>query len=302
MKKLILFFLIIIVTCTIIKSDIATIKKQSQSIEAISGGVLLDNVQPAQISAKFKNQWGLYNSGENNGVDDDGNGYIDDIHGWDFVNNDNAVFDYSGLDKHGTLTAGIIKIVSENVNVKIIPLKVMEGKTSVNTDILIKAINYAQKMDVKIINCSWQGFKYDKELEKTMKNSDILFICAAGNSSCNVAYIPSYPACYDLPNIISVGSINSKGEYSKFSNYGNKIHVAAPGENVISTIPGNKYETITGTSVAAPFVTGIAAIIKSLFPNLSSQDIARRIKEIVFRIDNLTDKVTTGGIVDHMQL
>lgn len=352
MKKNILFLCIIIIaigllTRMIIKHNITSLNKQIKTVphETLNNEIL----QQPRNDAKFKKQWGLFNTGENgipridinllpalklpkkdntvlvgvldtgidinhinlkenifvnkdeipdNAIDDDGNGYIDDINGWDFINDDNTVFDSLELDKHGTQSAGIIKIVPENINIKIIPLKIMESSIDTDTKVLIKAIDYAQKMNVKIINCSWQGFKHDKELKAMMKNSDILFICAAGNSSCNVTYLPSYPACFDLPNIISVASINNNGELSAFSNYGNKIHVAAPGENVVSTIPGDSYETVKGTSIAAPFITGTAAILKNLFPNLSNLEISNRIKENVFRIDALTGKVTTGGLVD----
>ncbi len=233
-----------------------------------------------------------------NGIDDDNNGHIDDINGWDFVNNDNTVFDYWGLDRHGTQSAGIIKIVSENANVRLIPLKIMEGTNLANTDVLVKAIDYAKKMNIKIINCSWQAFAYDEKLEAAMRDSDILFVCAAGNSSCDVTYLPSYPACFELANIISVASIDNKGEISAFSNYGSKIHIAAPGENIVTTIPEDKYELVNGTSIAAPFVTGVAAILAKLFSDLPKEEIAKRIRENAFRIDNLTEKVSSGGIVD----
>ncbi|MFZ5986975.1 MAG: S8 family serine peptidase [Bacillota bacterium] len=239
-----------------------------------------------------------------NAIDDDNNGFIDDINGWDFINNDSSVFDSAASDTHGTHVAGIIGASSNQAgirgtapNVKLLPLKFISGNTGYTSD-AIEAIEYASKMGVKIINCSWGGSEYNPALYEAMKSSDILFISAAGNSSSNVFYSPVYPACFDLPNNISVAAIDNKGELAAFSNYGSKVQVAAPGANILSTLPENSYGQLSGTSMAAPHVAGIAALLKSKEAGLTSQEIAARIKNNVTVTDKLAVKVSTSGRVN----
>ena len=246
------------------------------------------------------------NAGEiaGNGIDDDGNGYIDDVNGWDFANSDENVYDDATLDMHGTHVAGILAaannstgIVGTAPNVKLMPLKFINGNWGYTCD-AIDAIEYAMEMGVKIINCSFGGTDDNYALKDTMVNSGILFICAAGNRGNDVAAYPVYPACFDIPNVISVASIDSKGVLSQYSSYGNKIHVAAPGVNILSTTPNNTYEYFTGTSAAVPFVTGIAALLKSYHPDLTITELSQRIKNNTVACTNLTGKVSTGGRVD----
>ncbi len=241
----------------------------------------------------------------NNGIDDDLNGYIDDVNGWDFANGDKTVYDSSETDLHGTYTAGIIAASANNAkgisgvapNVKILPLKFINGDTGYTCD-AIGAIEYAMSMGVKIINCSFGGTDNNYALKDAMKNSGILFIAAGGNRGGDVATLPVYPACFDIPNVLSVAAIDSYGVLASFSSYGNKIHVAAPGINVLSTTPGNDYDYFSGTSVSAPIVTGIAALVDSYLPNKSYLEIADRIKNNVTACTNLQGKVTTAGRVN----
>lgn len=246
------------------------------------------------------------NAGEipDNGIDDDGNGYIDDVNGWDFANDDENVYDDVALDTHGTHVAGILAasnnstgIVGTAPNIKIMPLKFINGNWGYTCD-AIAAIEYAMKMSIKIVNCSFGGTDDNYALKDTMLNSGILFVCAAGNRGSDVASYPVYPACFDIPNVLSVASIDSKGVLSQYSSYGNKIHVAAPGVNILSTTPNNTYEYFTGTSAAVPFVTGIAALLKSYLPDLNITEISQRIKNNTVPCTNLTGKVSTGGRVD----
>ena len=239
-----------------------------------------------------------------NGIDDDNNGYIDDVNGWDFVNSDKTVYDDATLDFHGTHVAGIIaaKANSEGISgtapkVKVLPLKFINGNWGYTCD-AIDAIEYAMKMGVKIINCSFGGTDDNFALKDTMANSGILFVCAAGNRGADVAVSPVYPACFDIPNVLSVASIDSKGVLSPYSSYGSKIHVAAPGVNILSTTPGNTFDYFTGTSAAVPFVTGIAALLQSYVPNLTITQISQRIKENVVACTNLNGKISAGGRVD----
>ena len=239
-----------------------------------------------------------------NGIDDDGNGYIDDVNGWDFANEDEDVYDDATLDMHGTHVAGILAaannstgIIGTAPNVKLMPLKFINGNWGYTCD-AIAAIEYAMKMGVKIINCSFGGTDDNYALKDTMVNSGILFVCAAGNRGNDVAAYPVYPACFDIPNVLSVASIDSKGVVSQYSSYGNKIHVAAPGVNILSTTPNNTYEYFTGTSAAVPFVTGIAALLKSYHPDLTITELSQRIKNNTVPCTNLAGKVSTGGRVD----
>ncbi len=215
-----------------------------------------------------------------NGIDDDGNGYVDDIHGWDFSNNDNTVYDAGG-DVHGTAVAGIIGarggngigVAGMSWNVKILSAKFMGPHGGFTTD-AVRAIDYfidlKQKgLNIVALNNSWAG-GYSAILEAAIRRAHeagIVFVAAAGNSASNNDVTDLYPANYAVPNVISVASINSMGELSYFSNYGaNKVHIAAPGEGLVTTTPGNNYRNASGTSFAAPHVTGAIALYVSQIP------------------------------------
>lgn len=251
------------------------------------------------------------NKGEiqDNNVDDDCNGYIDDCHGWDFFNNDNTVFHSFPEDVHGTFLAGIIAASSGNdigmcgvsPNVKIMPLKFISGANGHTSD-AIKAIKYAETMGVDIINCSWGGTEYNKVLEKVMKKSKILFVCSSGNEGYNIKVTPVYPTCFNCKNIISVGAINNVGQFEMYSNYGKEVDVAAPGTNILSTIPGNGYTFGTGTSFAAPFVTGIAALVKSRDCSIDFKGIRKLITKNVVIDKTYINKVNTCGRVDAFKI
>lgn len=242
-----------------------------------------------------------------NGVDDDHNGYIDDVNGWDFANDDNTVFDNVADDAHGTGLAAVIAAVSNNgkgisgvaPNVKILPLKFRNG-LSVNSDRVkdaIEAIAYAKAMGVSIINCSFTC-PNTPELKEAIEKSGILFVCAPGNGSTNLDVSPVYPCCYDLPNVLGVASINCTGELSDFSSYGMCVPLAAPGENIMTAVPGNKYSFFSGTSLSVPYAAGAAALIKSYRPNLGANEIAEVLKASAKPLDSLLGKVETGGMLD----
>lgn len=244
-----------------------------------------------------------------NGIDDDSNGYIDDISGWDFAEINNSVYDSSVDDRHGTHVAGIIGAESNLTGVsgvapevKILPMKFFAGVWGGYTSDAIEAIEYAKKMNVKIINCSWGSEYYNEALKQAIAGApDILFVCAAGNGGeqgTNLDLEPVYPACYDLPNLISVASVNNIGNISKFSNYGSKINVAAPGEAIYSTVPENQYSFMSGTSMAAPFVTGIAALLKSYNSEITPAEIVANISNNVKKLGSLSGKVSKGGMVN----
>lgn len=249
------------------------------------------------------------NTGEvaGNGIDDDGNGYIDDVKGWNFVNGTNQVFDSNNpaADTHGTQVAGIIASSANNgrgisgiaPKVKILPLKFIDGTVGYTSD-AIDAIDYAMSRGVKIINCSFTGGDNNFALKDAMQNSGILFVSSGGNTGLDVTQTPVYPASFGLANVISVAAIDGNGVLANFSTYGSEINVAAPGVNILTTTPGSNYDYLSGTSASTPFVTGTAALILSQNPLISISDIKARIINNVVPCTNLQGKVSSGGRVD----
>ena len=239
----------------------------------------------------------------NNGIDDDRNGYIDDIYGWNFASENNDVSDH---DSHGTHVAGIIAASNNDIgmvgvapNVKIMPLNVFRGRAG-SASSIIKAIVYAKTNGASIVNMSLTTAGYDQSLRDTMAYaSDIIFVSAAGNNSQSNNIYPKYPANYDLPNNISVASIDQNGDLSSFSNYGSTtVHLAAPGDRIYSTLPNGKYGYKSGTSMATPYITGVSALIKSVYPNDTPLQIKRRVLSTVKKLNTLQGKVSSGGLVD----
>lgn len=250
------------------------------------------------------------NQGEiaNDGIDNDKNGYIDDINGWNFYDGNNILFEPETSDWHGTGSAGIIAGSADNnfgisgvaPGIKILPVKYLGGtKGEASTSGAIMAIEYAKSLGASIINCSWGSTSYNRALADTIKKSpNVLFVCASGNDSLNTDTNPTYPACLGYSNVISVAAINNLGEEAGFSNYGSKIDVAAPGQNIYSTYPENSFAYFYGTSFAAPYVTGIAALLKSYRPSITSTEIKDSIKSSVKTLSSLSGIVNTGGVVD----
>lgn len=247
-----------------------------------------------------------------NGIDDDGNGYIDDIRGWDFHNGDN---DPNDDNFHGTHVAGTIAAVGNNnrgvvgvaPGVQILPLKVMGSGGQGDTSNLVRAVEYAiglkkRGINIAVLNASLGGGPEEAAMRDVLSKADragITFVAAAGNSSGNSDVEPIYPATYDVPNVISVASINKKGLLSAFSNYGpNSVDIAAPGEDIWSTIIFNLYLPSGGTSMAAPHVAGIAALVQSRYPNFTPAQIRARIMNTAKPYPDLKGKLIVPGLVD----
>ena len=239
-----------------------------------------------------------------NNIDDDNNGFIDDVHGWDFVNNDNNPMDDNGHGTHCSGTIGGIGnngvgVVGVSWTVKIMPLKFLDAGGFGNTGDAIEAVEYATMMGVKITSNSWGGGGQDQALSEAIEaagNAGALFIAAAGNNASNNDNFPFFPASYPLDNIISVASTDRRDNMSGFSNFGlNSVDLGAPGTDILSTFPGNTYGTISGTSMATPHVSGAAALLWAAAPEFTHMEVKQTIMESVDVIPALQGRTVTGG-------
>jgi len=255
------------------------------------------------------------NSTEKNGVagvDDDGNGYVDDWRGWDFVGNDNDPKEEAGSEAgHGTATAGIaaaetnngVGIAGIDWQAKIMVLRAMNPQGEGDPDNVALAIRYAADKGAKIINLSigsptdWSAVRNAVDYAY---NKGSLLVAAAGNDG---AYGISYPAKYS--NVVAVGSSNSSDQRSSFSNYGPELDVLAPGENIYTTYwaqgYSNSYAVVSGTSASVPFVSGLASLIWADEPTLSSVQVFTKIRGTAEKISSLglnskTDQCGYGRI------
>ncbi|HJN67787.1 MAG TPA: S8 family serine peptidase, partial [Pirellulales bacterium] len=250
------------------------------------------------------NMW--VNPGEiaSNGLDDDGNGYIDDVYGYDFAYGDSDPYDGHS---HGTHVAGTIAasgnngqgVVGVNWDAQLMALKFLSDSGSGSTMNAILAVDYATMMGVRVTNNSWGGGGYSQALYNAIAAAgaaESLFIAAAGNSSSNNDASPHYPSNYDLDNVISVASTTHNDTLSSFSCYGaTTVDLGAPGSSIYSTVPGNSYASYSGTSMATPHVAGVAAMLLAENPSLTAAEVKAVILNSVDPIDALTGITVTGG-------
>ena len=257
------------------------------------------------------------------GLDNDGNGYTDDIHGWDFAGNKNVVFDPSG-DSHGTHVAGTIGaqggngigIAGVNWDVTIIASKFLgaDGGTTLDA---VEAIDYLvalknrHRINLVAINASWGGAGYSQALHDAIiraAKAGILFVAAAGNDGLNNDLYGSYPANLDTRRgtstesaasydaVISVGAIDKSGALASFSNYGStNVDLAAPGVEILSAYPNGYLGYMDGTSMATPHVTGAVALYASTHPGATAQSIRTAILNAATLTPSLTGKCVTGA-------
>jgi len=254
------------------------------------------------------------------GVDDDGNGFVDDIRGWDFESNNNSTYDGT-QDDHGTHVSGTIGAKGGNSievagvcwKIKVINAKFLgiNGGTTANA---VKAVDYITNLKIidhyKIVatNNSWGGGGFSQSLYDAISRANdqnILFIAAAGNGGDdrigdNNDIVPNYPSNYDLPNVIAVAAITSTGGLATFSNYGSTtVDLGAPGAGVYSTLPGSggtsTYGSYSGTSMATPHVTGAAALYASTHPGATAAQIKAAILNSTIATPSLQGKTVTGG-------
>jgi subtilisin family serine protease/subtilisin-like proprotein convertase family protein len=262
------------------------------------------------------NIWTNPGEAAGNGIDDDANGYVDDVHGWDFANGDADPFDDNG---HGTHVAGTIAgvgnngigVVGASWNAKIMALKFLDASGNGNTADAVAALNYASMMrsrgvDIRLTNNSYVGTSFSQTLKNAIDASGdagMLVVAAAGNDNTNTDSVPYYPASFDSPNIISVAATDQSDAKASFSNFGaNSVDLGAPGVNIYSTVPtvgsvssADGYRFLDGTSMAAPQVAGVASLAWSLAPAANYQTIRDAILGGVDPIASMAGITVTGG-------
>ena len=294
--------------CDISALDAWNISKGSKEIKIAILDTGIDYNHPDLKSQLYTNLDEL--NGET-GVDDDGNGYIDDIHGYDVINGDGDPLDDSG---HGTHCAGIVGSAHNSVgmmgvlgNVSIISVKMLDHTGYGDAEASLKAIDYAVKAGATVLNCSWGSSKHSAILEEVLREVNdlgITVVAAAGNfRGRNNDITPTYPATYKIPNIISVAAHNAQAGFSSFSTRGpNSIHITAPGTNILSTWINGSYKVASGTSMAAPYVAASVALLRHLEPNLGMKEIRDRLMETAVKEKKLKGKIISEARIDLLRL
>jgi subtilisin family serine protease len=268
------------------------------------------------------------NPGESpDGLDNDGNGYVDDFHGWDFLHGDNQIYSAADGDTHGTHVAGTIGAVGGNglgvagVNwsLSMISCKFI-GPSGGNTADAVKALDYLSDLkanhgrNIVAVNNSWGGGGYSQTLHDAIiraANQNILFVAAAGNNASDNTIYANYPSNYDASvgtstqpaagynNVIAVAALDTTGALAYFSDWGaTNVHLGAPGVSIASTVPTDSYASYSGTSMATPHVTGAAALYASMHPSATAAEIRSAILASAAPTASLAGKTTTGGRLD----
>lgn len=249
------------------------------------------------------------NPGEvpNNGIDDDNNGYIDDVHGYDFVHDDGNPDDREG---HGTHVAGTAAargddgygVVGAAFDAKIMGLKFMDRGAGGYSSMAAAAIHYAVNHGADVINASWGGYGQSTAIRNAIayaQSRGVMFVAAAGNQGNNNDGSGMYPASYTLDNIISVAASDRRDRLASFSNYGaTTVDLAAPGVSIVSTVPGGDWSYMDGTSMASPMVAGVVALLVSAAPNAALTELRAALLNSTEPLAGGSDGVATGGRVD----
>ncbi len=283
------------------------ITKGSRSVRIAVIDTGVDYTHPDLMS----NMWVNTKEIPGNGIDDDGNGFVDDVYGYDFANNDSNPMDGNG---HGTHCSGTIGAVHDNkigvagvmADVQIMAVKFLGDDGSGSLEGAIKAIDYATMMNVDLMSNSWGGGgRSEALLEAIQKASDkgIIFTAAAGNSTSDNDSSPSYPASYETPNMVSVAATTAQNGLASFSSYGrNSVHIAAPGHNILSTVNGGKYDVYSGTSMATPHVSGVLGLLLAKEGRMSHEALRERLTMTSVPASALRGKTQTGGRIDAYNL
>jgi subtilisin family serine protease len=280
------------------------LRGQNALVAVIDSGVDITHSQLRNQIAYNPGEAGPFSS---NGIDDDGNGFVDDYAGFNFYDDNGNIADRLG---HGTHVAGIIAAQHDDTihntgyvqgvapQAKILPIKFL-GEDGGTMSGALRSIDYAISRGAKIINASWGGEGCSLSLRQKVSevaNKNILFVAAAGNNGANLKRYPEYPAAFNLPMQITVGAIGETLFMANYSNYSMEyVHLFAPGSQVVSTVPGQSYAAYSGTSMATPFVSGAAAVLLSGRPDLSPADM-RRLLFTTVQQDNTYSNLTRGRL------
>ena len=239
------------------------------------------------------------------GIDNDENGVIDDVRGYNaYADNGDPMDGHS----HGTHCAGTIAgvgnngqgVVGVNWEANILPVKIFSDSGRTSADAIVRGVLYAAaRMGADITSNSWGGGRPNDAIRDAFASSNALHIAAAGNNGMNTDRRPFYPMGYDLPNIVSVAATDHNDARASFSNYGvESVDVAAPGKDILSTINGGEYASYSGTSMATPHVSGVAALLKNAHPEASNQELKERLIYSSDKSDGLTSVSASGGRVN----
>jgi subtilisin family serine protease len=254
-----------------------------------------------------QNIWHNSKEKAGNGKDDDHNGYVDDYYGF---NAEKGTGSGGDADGHGTHVAGIIGAKADNATgvsgacwtAKIMPVRFMNSKGKGATSDAVAGMAYAVHMHAKVINCSFGSSSKSSALEDEIahaKSAGVLLVVAAGNDGESIESHPAYPAASTYGNILTVAATTSTGALASFSNFGSKsVDLAAPGDDIYSTYPTSAYKSLSGTSMAAPFVAGAAAMLRSQNSELTYSQLRTALKESVVADPALSGKTVTGGRLD----
>lgn len=244
-----------------------------------------------------------------NGIDDDGNGYVDDVNGWNFAAENNRPV-ANDANFHGTHVSGTVGAVGNNTigisghaqEVRIMPLKFLDDSGSGYTSDAIRSVDYAVAKGAKVINNSWGGIGRSLALAEAIDRAaaaGVLFVAAAGNAHSNNDRVPFYPANYTQDNVVTVAASTNADRLSSFSNYGaSLVHLAAPGSRIHSTKNGNAYQTMSGTSMATPLVSGVLATMIAARPDLSYHQIKGALLSAVDEVPEMKGKVLWNGRIN----
>jgi subtilisin family serine protease len=242
-----------------------------------------------------------------NHIDDDSNGFVDDVHGWDFTNDSNNPSDENN---HGTHVAGVIGARGNNGagitgvawEVSLMPVKFLDANGIGLTSDAVDAVNYATLNGANVTCASWAGYGFSSALHDAFgaaATAGVIAIASAGNEAVNSDTVPSYPAGFDLANIVSVGASDGADQLAGFSNYGaTSVDFVAPGVGIYSTIADGNYGTFSGTSTAAPLAAGAVALLKASEPTLTTGEITARLLSTAHSVPELHGKTVSGGRLD----
>ena len=252
------------------------------------------------------------NEGEipGNGIDDDGNGYVDDVHGYDFANNDGDPMDGHS---HGTHCAGTIGASHNAIgvagvmrDVQFVGVKFLTDSGSGSTEAAIKSIDYATKIGVDIMSNSWGGGGRSEALQEAIERANeagIVFTAAAGNSSTDNDSRPHYPSNYNVDNVISVAATTAADELASFSCYGRStVHIGAPGHEILSTVKNGGYASYSGTSMATPHVSGVIGLFLAENKGLTPLEIRNKVMVTSEPVAALRGKTINSGRINAYNL